>query len=284
MRSIWTGSIGFGLVNIPVKMYSASQESSLDFDMLDRHDLSNIKYKRVNESTGREVNWNDIVKGYKYENDYVVLTKDDFEKADAKKTKLIEIVDFVDQEEIDSSYFETPYYLEPDKSGIKPYTLLREALKKTKKVGVATYVLRNRENLAVVKAKDNVIILNKIRFPEELRDPSELNIPEQDIKGKELEMAIQLIEQLSRQFEISEYKDTYSAELMRIIEAKAKGKKPVYKEMKVVPSKTQDLMSLLKASLDQKRGSERSEMKVSKRTTSGQSKTSDFRKKKRKAA
>src|SRR6185369_10368808 len=140
MRSIWTGAIGFGLVNIPVKMYSATESSSLDLDMLDKKDHSNIKFKRVNEKTGREVPWANIVKGYKLPNDdYVVLTDKDFEAASVKKTKTIEISDFVKESEIESLYYETPYYLEPDKSGARAYALLRQALLKTKKVGVASF-------------------------------------------------------------------------------------------------------------------------------------------------
>ena len=151
MRSIWTGAIGFGLVNIPVKMYSATERSELNLDMLDKKDLSHIKYQRINEKSGKPVDWNNIVKGYKFEDKYVILDDKDFEAANAKKTKTIEISDFVNEDEIDSVYFETPYYLEPDKSGERAYGLLREALKKTKKVGVATFVMRNKEGLAILR-------------------------------------------------------------------------------------------------------------------------------------
>src|ERR1700757_1578957 len=160
MRPIWTGSIGFGLVNIPIKLYSATQTSNLDLDMLDKKDHSNIHFKRVNEKTGKEVAWENIVKGYKLPNDeYVVLTDKDFELASAKKTKIIEITDFVKEEEIESVYYEAPYYLEPDKSGAKAYVLFREALRKTNKVGISTFVMRSKETLAVLKATDKVIIL-----------------------------------------------------------------------------------------------------------------------------
>src|SRR5215203_482864 len=133
MRPIWTGAIGFGLVNIPVKLYSATQSSNIELDMLDKKDHSNIKYQRINEKTGKEVKWENIVKGHMVGSKYVVLDEKDFEKANAVKTKLIEITDFVDEEEIDSVYYETPYYLAPEKSGIRPYALLREALLKSKK-------------------------------------------------------------------------------------------------------------------------------------------------------
>lgn len=251
MKPIWTGAIGFGLVNIPVKLYSASVSSSLDLDMLDKKDHSNIRFMRVNEKTGREVPWENIVKGYKMPNDeYVVFTGKDFEHAGAKKSKTIEITDFVDEKEIESIYYETPYYLEPDKSGARAYALLREALLKTGKVGVATFVLRNKEALAVLRANEKAIILNRIRFEEEIRDTSELALPAKaKIQSSELKMAISLIEQLSRKFSIKKYKDTYTAELMKLIRAKAKGAVIKEPKLKIVHSKTQDLMEQLKASL-----------------------------------
>jgi DNA end-binding protein Ku len=256
MRAIWTGAIGFGLVNIPVKLYSATESSSLDLDMLDKKDLSNIKFSRVNEKTGKEVKWENIVKGYKYDDEYVVLTPADFEKANAVKTNTIEITEFVDEDEIDSIYYESPYYLEPEKSGVRAYTLLREALKKSKRVGVSSYVLRNKENLAILKPMGNVIVLNKIRFPEEIRDPEDLKLPEEkSMKGGELEMAIKLIDQLTKKFDISAYKDTYKDQLMKVIEAKAHGKTPRVKKMEVVHSRSKDLMSQLKASLDKRKAS-----------------------------
>lgn len=254
MRPIWTGAIGFGLVNIPVKMYSATESSNLDLDMLDKKDHAHIKYMRVNENTGKEVDWENIVKGYKYKDDYVVLDDKDFEIASAKKTKTIEISDFVKEEEISSLYYETPYYLEPDKSGTRPYKLLLDALKKTKKVGVATFVMRNKEALAILRPDKNVIVLNKIRFEEEIRNPEELAIPKNtEVKPAELKMAITLINQLTGKFDISKYKDTYNGELLKLIKAKAGGKKMKAPQLKVVHNKTKDLMEQLKASLDVKR-------------------------------
>jgi DNA end-binding protein Ku len=251
MRSIWTGAIGFGLVNIPVKLYSATQSSTLDLDMLDKKDHENIQFKRVNAKTGREVPWENIVKGYKLPNDeYVVLEKKDFELASPKKTKTIEITDFVNEDEIPVLYYETPYYLEPEKSGVRAYALLREALQKTKKVGVATFVLRSKETLAILKPDEKVIVLMMIRFSEEIRDSGELNLPAKaEVKGNELKMAISLIEDLSAKFNVDKYKDEYSAELMKLIKAKAKGKKIKTPTMKVVHNKTTDLMAQLKASL-----------------------------------
>lgn len=251
MRPIWTGAIGFGLVNIPVKLYSATQTSNLDLDMLDKKDHSNIKFMRVNEKTGKEVKWEGIVKGFKYNNDYVILDDKDFEAASAKKTKTIEISDFVKQEEISSIYYETPYYIEPDKSGTRAYELLLEALKKTGKVGISTFVMRSKESLAILRPNDKVLVLNRIRFEEEIRDPKELTLPENTtIKPAELTMAISLINQLSGKFDVSKYKDTYKEELLKLIHAKAKGQKIEVPKMKIVHSKTQDIMSQLKASLE----------------------------------
>ena len=254
MRPIWTGAIGFGLVNIPVKLYSATESSNLNLDMLDKKDHAHIKYMRVNENSGKEVDYANIVKGYKYNNDYVILDDKDFEAASAKKTKTIEISDFVKEEEISSIYYETPYYLEPDKTGTRPYELLKQALLKTKKVGIATFVMRNKESLAILRADKEVIILNRIRFEEEIRDPKELTLPKNtDVKPAELKMAITLVDQLTAKFDISKYKDTYNGELLKLIQAKASGKKVKAPQMKVVHSKTQDLMDQLKASLDVKR-------------------------------
>jgi DNA end-binding protein Ku len=153
MRAMWTGSIGFGLVNIPVRMYSAVEDSSLDLDMLDKTDHSNIRFKRVNETTGKEVPWNNIVKGYMMNDKYVVLDKADFDKAAPEKTKHIEITQFVNEDEIDSVYFETPYYIEPDKTGARAYSLLRDALAKSGKAGIGQFVMHNKEHVCIIKAK-----------------------------------------------------------------------------------------------------------------------------------
>ncbi len=255
MRSLWTGSIGFGLVNIPVKLYSATQESDLDLDMLDKHDHSNIKFKRVNASTGKEVPYANIVRAYNLNGKYVVLSDEDFQAANAKKTKTVSIQDFVNEEEIDSTYYETPYYLEPDKGGTRAYALLREALKKTKKVGVATFVLRNKEHLAVLKPVGNVIVLERLRFAEEIRDEKELKLPaKSEVSPKELEMAVSLINHQKTKFDIAKYKDTYAADLMKMIKAKSKGAKIPVQKLKVVhKSSGDDLMSQLKASLSEKK-------------------------------
>ncbi|MES2775483.1 MAG: Ku protein [Bacteroidota bacterium] len=253
MRPIWTGAIGFGLVNIPVKLFSATQGSELELDMLDKKDHANIKYKRVNEKTGKEVPWANIVKGYMLNSKYIVLDEKDFEAANAVKTKVIEITDFVKQEEINSIYYETPYYLAPEKSGGRAYALLQKALLKTGKVGIATFVMRNKEHLAILKATEDVLILNQLRFSEEIRDTSELSLPATaTVKPTELKMAVSLIDQLSTGFDISSYKDTYTAQLLKLIKAKAKGGKATAPHMKVVHSKAKDLMAQLKESLSTK--------------------------------
>jgi DNA end-binding protein Ku len=249
MRAIWTGSIGFGLVNIPVKMYSAVESSSLDLDMLDKKDHANIRFKRVNENSGKEVAWNNIVRGYLLNDKYVVLDEADFEKASPEKTKHIEITQFVDEKEIDSTYFETPYYLEPEKSGGRAYNLLRDALEKTGKAGVGIFVMHKREHICIIKAIGDAIVINRIRFPEEIRSPKDLKIPAAKSKPNEIKMAVSLIDQLTQPFDPSQYKDDYTEKLMKIIKAKASGKKLPFKPMKVVHSKTQDLMEQLKASL-----------------------------------
>src|SRR5690606_6229019 len=254
MRPIWKGSISFGLINIPVKLFSAVESSTLDLDMLDSKDQSNIKFKRVNEKTGKEVAYENIVKGYKLDTGYVILEDEDFEAADAVKTKQIEIINFVDQKEIDSLYYKQPYYLEPEKNAMQAYALLRDALKASGKVGVTTFVLRNKESLAILKPYENVIVLNRIRFSQEIKEPSELKLPPvSKTKSKEMDMAKKLVDQLTEKFDISAYKDTYTAKLLKRIKEKSKGKKIKPSKMKVVHKQSDDLMDMLKASLKGKK-------------------------------
>ncbi|WP_432221059.1 Ku protein [Flavobacterium sp. TMP13] len=257
MRSIWTGSISFGLINIPVKLFSAVQTSTLDLDMLDKKDHANIKFKRINENTGKEVSYADIVKGYKIEDKYVVLDDEDFEEAAAVKSKTIDILSFALEKEIDSLYYEQPYYLEPDKGAAKAYALLRDAMEKTGKVGVTSFVLRNKEALAILKPYKNVIVLNRIRFEQEIRDTKDLKLPAISKKttAKELDMANQLVEQLTEKFDISAYKDDYSKNLLAIIKNKSKGKKAIAPKLEVVHKQNDDLMEMLKASLEKKKSS-----------------------------
>jgi DNA end-binding protein Ku len=250
MRSIWTGSIGFGLVNIPVKLYSAVQESRLELDMIDSKTHAPIRYKRVSEKSGKEVPWEQIRKGYLLNDSYVVLENEDFEAASPKKSKIIEIESFVDESEIDDMYFETPYYLAPGKGGEKAYQLLLKALEKNKKSGLSRFVMRSKEHLSIIRPKGNVLVLQQLRFDEELRSTTELNMPTGiRISTEEMQMATALIKQYSKKFDISKYEDEYRKELMKIIKSKASGKKISPKKMEVVYTRKDDLFDQLKASL-----------------------------------
>ena len=251
MRSIWSGAISFGLVNIPVKLYSATGESGLNFDMLAKKDLSPIHYKRVSES-GNEVDYKDIVKGYEIQKGhYVVLTDKDFEKAAAVKTKTIAIQNFTHEDEIDPIYYEKTYYLEPDKGAEKPYALLREALSQSKKVGIASFVLRNREHIAAIKTMGNVILLNQMKYQADIRDYNSLALPlAKAVSDKELNMALKLVEQLTEPFKPEEYKDTYVEELKRLIEAKAEGKEVKQTEKAPQNTEARDLFKALEASFE----------------------------------
>lgn len=252
MREIWKGSISFGLVNIPVKAYTASKEKEISFTLLHKKDLSEIRYARICKTEDKEVPWKEIVKGYEYEKgNFVVLEDEDFEKALTKKTKAIEILSFIEQDEVDPSYYVKPYFLEPDKSAENAYSLLREALKKSNKVGLAKYVIRNREHLAVVRIHENVLILNEIRYQNELVSSKELKIPPvAKTSGKEVEMAVQLIEQLTAPFKPQKYKDTFTEEVKQIIDKKSKGR-PVHPKKEAPQSgKIHDIMTLLRTSLE----------------------------------
>jgi DNA end-binding protein Ku len=249
MRSIWTGAIGFGLVNIPIKLFSAVEESNLDLDMLDKKDHANIKFKRVNENTGKEVPWGNIVRAYNLDGKYVILTDADFQGAMPEKTKTIEINSFVDVDEVDPMLYETPYYIEPETQGKRAYALLNTALSKAKKAGLGSFVLRNKEHLCLIKPYGNLLVLHRLRFAEEVREHKDLEIPATAPKPGELKMALSLIKQLSEPFDIKEYKDTYSSKLMKLIKAKAAGKKTAIQPLKIVHSKTRDLMDQLKESL-----------------------------------
>jgi DNA end-binding protein Ku len=250
MRSIWSGSIGFGLVNIPVKLFSAVQDSRLELDMLDSKTHSPIHYKRVSEKSGKEIPWEQIKKGFLLKDEYVVLDDADFEAASPKKTKIIEIESFVEEQEIDSVYFENPYFIEPAKGGEKAYQLLLKSLEKTKKVGLSRFVMRSQEHLSVIRPRENYLILQQLRFEEELRSPTEIKVPAGvRISPKELTMALELIKQYSDTFDISKYEDEYKKQLMKIIRSKAGGKKIPQKKLEVVYTKKDDLFDQLKASL-----------------------------------
>tara|TARA_R110002096_G_scaffold84916_1_gene195750 strand:- start:591 stop:1364 length:774 start_codon:yes stop_codon:yes gene_type:complete len=253
MKSIWNGTVSFGLVSIPIKMYSASEGRTLDLDMLDKHDHARIRYKRVNENTGEEVAYKDIVKGYKKDDAYVILEKEDFENANIKKSKTIDIEEFVEETEVADMLFKNPYYLEPQKEGGKAYNLLRDALKKTGKLGVATFVMRQKENLSLIGVYKNVIVLHVIRFAEEIRDTKEIKIPKSKTSDKEIAMAESLIENYTEKFNFKKYKDVYNEQLLKTIESKSTGKKIKVEKVKSEPTAAKDLMAKLKASLDQRK-------------------------------
>ncbi|RQO73543.1 Ku protein [Pedobacter sp. KBW01] len=255
MRSIWKGSIGFGLVNIPVKLFSGVQNSHLDLDMLDERDHEKIRFLRVNEKTHKEVPFDKIVKGYFLKDRYIVLDKHDLEEAAPEKTKIIELENFVDIQDINPIYYETSYYTEPEKQGKKAYALLLKALVKSKKAGVARFVLRNTENLCVIHPMENVIVVTKIRFQQEIRSLSEINkVEDINITKKEMDVGLALIKQYSSAFDLGAFKDEYSDELFKIIKAKAKGKRATVKKMKPQKAVSDDLYEQLMESLGAKKG------------------------------
>ncbi|MFT3886156.1 MAG: Ku protein [Flavobacteriales bacterium] len=252
MKALWRGSIGFGLVSIPVRMYSATQESELDLDMLDAKDHARIRFNRVNERTGKEVPWERIVKGFEVDGRYVVLEDKDLKNAAREKSDVISIHDFIQEDEVEAKYFEKPYYLEPEKGGTRAYALLREALRKSGKAGVASFVMRTKEHPALIVPDGPTLLLVQLRFAEEIRDAGELNVPKAErIPPAELKLALSLIGQHTGKFDIERYKDTFTASLMRTIRAKAKGKRTAEPKLKVVHARrTDDLMEQLKASLN----------------------------------
>ena len=249
MRPIWKGSIGFGLVNIPVSLYSATDESTLPFVTLDKNNHARIRYKKINETTGKDVKEGDIVKAFKLGADYVVLEDEDFKKATPEKYDHLEIVQFVQEKDIDATFYEKPYYLEPEKTGARAYALLRDALKKEGKAALGPLVYHKREWICLVKPQGDLLVLNRLRFAQEIRKLEGIVVPKQEIKGEELKMASMLINQLTKPFKPDQFKDEFSEKLLKVIEAKAKGKTADFKPLKVVHSNTQDLMEKLKASL-----------------------------------
>ena len=259
MRPLWTGALTFGLVNIPVRLHSAVQaKERISFRLLHKTDLSPIKYERVCQKEGEPVDWKEIVKGYEYsKGKFVVLDDDDFKAAAVESSKTIEILDFVASDQIDSRYFETPYYVVPAKGGEKAYALLREAIKRTGMVGIGKITMRtNSLHLAAVKAVGDAIVLEIMRFQDELVDIGEFSFPsEEGVRPQELQMAEQLVGNLSQSFDPSKYTDDYRANLMKIIRAKMKGKKLEVPEPEEREStQVVDLMQRLKESLEMAKG------------------------------
>jgi DNA end-binding protein Ku len=255
-RAIWKGSISLGLVNIPIALYPATRREELRFRLLRKSDLSPVNYKRVAEKDGREVPWDEIVKGYEYEKGkYVVLKDEDFQRVDLEATQTVDIQDFVDQEEIDPMFFYKPYYLEPQKGGDKAYALLRDALKDTNKVGIAKVVIKTRQYLAGVKPEDGVLALELMHFADELADPEKLHVPKKTEVGKrEMNMAKSLIDSMSSKWNPGKYKDDYREALMEVIEEKVEaGGKEIEEKPKKAPKPTKiiDLVSVLQKSLEE---------------------------------
>ncbi|HET7457825.1 MAG TPA: Ku protein [Gemmatimonadaceae bacterium] len=260
MSTIWKGSLTFGLVNIPVELKSAVRADNISFRLLHEEDLSPVKYERVCQRDGDPVPWSEIVKGYEYEKGkYVVLSDEDFKAAALESSKTIDILDFVQESEIDPRFFETPYYLVPSKGGEKAYALLREAVRNAGAVGIGKIIIRQSQHLAGVKVVGDALVLEIMRFANELVDAEEYKFPDAEVvRPQELKMAEQLVANLAEPFDPEKYTDEYRANLMKIIKAKMKGKKVTLKEERDEPgdAKVLDLMAKLQASLEEGRRSE----------------------------
>ena len=259
MRAIWKGSISFGLVNIPIGLYSATRRDELSFRQLRKSDLSPINYKRVAEVDQKEVPWEDIVKGYEYEKgQFVVVTDEDFKRANVEATQTVEITDFVNLDDIDPMFYDKPYYLEPQKGGKKAYALLRDTLKETGKVGIAKVVIKTKQHLAAVKPKDNVIVLELMHFADELLAPDELDLPKDEAVGKkELDMAKTLVQSMTSKWNPEKFQDDYTSKLKEVIEEKvaAGGKDlPTPKGKAKAPTNVVDLVAILKKSIEENSG------------------------------
>jgi len=249
MRAIWKGTISFGLVMIPVKLYPGTIDVSLDLDLLHRKDKSPIRYARICKADGREIPYEDTVKGYEYEKgDYVILTDEDFERANVAQSKTIEMRQCGHLRDIDPVYFEKSYYLEPDTGAEKAYALLRDALDASNVVALATFVLRNREHIGVIRVKDNALLLTQLRWKSEIR-PADILSPTARVSRSEMDMALQLIDQMTGKLHPEDYEDTYTDELRRVIEEKVQGKTPRRKGKTPIPTRGKDLEDLLRKSL-----------------------------------
>jgi DNA end-binding protein Ku len=253
MRPIWNGTVSLGLISIPVRMYSGTNpRQGIDLNLLHKEDHAPIRYARVCRKDGEEIPWNDIVKGYEYqEGDYIVLTQKEIDALDAKKTQTIDILQFVNESEIDIRYFEKPYYLEVTKGGEKAYALLRKALKESGKIALSKFVMHEHEHIAAIKTVGRLLVLNQMRYPSDLREPGELRVPsDASLSEKEIEMALRLVKQETRPFIAEDLRDTYTDELEELIKEKAKGKKTRKPKRETSEhTSAKDLMDALKASL-----------------------------------
>lgn len=268
MRSIWKGAISFGLVNIPINLYPVEEDNDLKFHLIDSRDENKIKYKRVNEVTGEEVPWDNIVKAYEFEDgEYVVMTDEDFVKADVSATRTVDIETFIKKEELSLMYLEKPYYIAPTKGGEKAYILLRDAMEKTDKIAVARVVIKTKEYLSVVYSINGALVLNLIRFHDDIRSMEDLKIPESvKVTPKELELAESLIDSLTEEWKPVEYKDKYREAVMKRIEAKSKKSREAAedeeteeREDTALSGKVVDIMDLLKRSVEAKKSPKKPE-------------------------
>jgi DNA end-binding protein Ku len=288
MATIWKGAITFGLVNIPVELRPAVRTDRLSFRMLHAEDMAPVKYERVCSADGEPVPWSEIVKGYEYaKGKFVVMTPEDFEQAKLEKSKSIDIIDFAKDEEIDPRFFDTPYYLLPTKGGEKAYALLREAIRRCGTVGIGKIIVRDKQHLAGIKVVGVALVLETMRFADELIDVKELNFPASDIvRPQELEMAEQLVSNLAEPFDPSRYTDDYRTNLMRIIKAKMKGKKVQLEAEDEGPTdpKVIDLMSRLRESLEQGRAKTSGAKARARRSSAGERPAKGTRSRKRRTA
>jgi len=251
-RPIWSGAISFGLVNVPVKLYSATSSKDVRFHQLDGKSKSRIKQKRVSVATGEEVPYEDLVKAYEIAPDnYVTITSEELDALDPKATKTIDIEDFVDLDQIDPVYYERPYYLVPDKGGQKAYALLRNAMRETNKVGIARVVLRTKQYLAAIRPKDDALVMETMLFADEVNPLEDLDLPgpDVDVTEREEKMARSLIDSLTTDFEPDKYKDEYRERVLELIEQKASGQEIVVEESAEEAPRVVDLMAALEASL-----------------------------------
>ena len=252
MKAIWKGAVTFGLVNIPVRLYSAVQEKGLKFHMLHEEDGGRIRYQRICSICGKEVTWDDIVKGYEFAKDqYVRFSDDELQALDVDSIKAVDVVSFVPLEDIDPIYFNKTYYVVPEASGLKAYRLLQEALEAEGQVGIAKVALRDKEHLATVRLKDDVFVLETMYWPDEIREPAFEELDRTvDVRDAEVKMARQLIQQLSSDFEPMEFRDEYRERLEQLVEQKVEGQEvTLAAEPEEEPTVVVDLMEALKASV-----------------------------------
>jgi len=253
-RAIWTGSLSFGLVNIPIEVHTAVRDQRPHFRMLHAKDRSPINFERICQKDGKSVAWNDIVKGYEYEKGhFVVLDKEDFAAAALEKTRRIDVLDFVEAQAIDDRYFDKPYYLTAKKGGEVAYALLREAMNESGRIGIAKFVMRETQHLAAVEGIGDALVLSTLRFADELVDTRSLSFPSgKNLKKTELNLAKTLVENLAAEWDPEKYRDDYQENLMRVIKAKMKGKEAkLVTDERPRDSNVIDLMERLRASLGQ---------------------------------